>query len=73
MASDNFLILMGNTLPGTLRLPNGVVYIAVYGNSSFLLKKKKNTHLEQCACEVVHVFNYMHTLGFVTGIYKYVC
>ena len=54
----------------TLCLPNGVhvVYIAVYGNSSFLFKIKKN-YLEQCACEVVLVFNYMHTLGFVTGIY----
>ena len=50
----------------TLRLPNGVVYIAVYGNSSFSTFKK---YLEQCACEVVLVFNYMHTLGFVTGIY----
>ena len=63
MASDDFLILMGNTLC----LPNGVVYIAVYGNSSFLFKKKY--FREQCACEFVLVFNYMHTLGFVTGIY----
>ena len=45
----------------SLCLPNWVFYIAVYdGKSSFLFKKK---YLEQCACEVVLVFNYMHTLG----------
>ena len=49
MASDDFLILMGNTLC----LPNGVVYIAVYGNSSFLFKKNISE-------SIVHVKSYSY-------------